>query len=325
MPPHSVLSVPPPPTHHPPRSPVPQFCLLEPELLCRLVFVKDIECQPAAGEQQAAQGTQQGGRAPPGTTELPTCPVCLERLDEHISGIVTTVGPCRGCSWCAVAGGSALGRGLACRGCCSGVVARAEAGGAGKDGRAPWLHASSPACANSILARTAGLSQRLGPAHPHPTPALLWQVCNHRFHNECLRQWGDTSCPVCRYCQHSIATTSHCSVCSTSAGGLGRAGRWQGRLSIPPLAPAVQSLLGAALSSAAIAYGQLLCSRPAPALCRPVDLPDLWARGVRAVPRLARRLALAVQRARLRAGAGDAGGWGPVERMEVGFVYKVAD
>ncbi|KAL4430038.1 hypothetical protein ABPG77_004408 [Micractinium sp. CCAP 211/92] len=108
------------------------FCLLEPELLCRLVFVKDVECQPAAGEQQAAQGTQQGGRAPPGTTELPTCPVCLERLDEHISGIVTT-------------------------------------------------------------------------------------VCNHRFHNECLRQWGDTSCPVCRYCQHSGATTSHCSVCSTSA------------------------------------------------------------------------------------------------------------
>lgn len=28
---------------------------------------------------------------PAGTTELPTCPVCLERLDEHISGIVTTV------------------------------------------------------------------------------------------------------------------------------------------------------------------------------------------------------------------------------------------
>ena len=26
-----------------------------------------------------------------GQTELPTCPVCLERLDEHISGVVTTV------------------------------------------------------------------------------------------------------------------------------------------------------------------------------------------------------------------------------------------
>lgn len=33
----------------------------------------------------------QAFRAPAGTTELPTCPVCLERLDEHISGIVTTV------------------------------------------------------------------------------------------------------------------------------------------------------------------------------------------------------------------------------------------
>lgn len=26
-----------------------------------------------------------------GQTELPSCPVCLERLDQHISGIVTTV------------------------------------------------------------------------------------------------------------------------------------------------------------------------------------------------------------------------------------------
>lgn len=31
-------------------------------------------------------------RPPLGQTELPTCPVCLERLDEHISGVVTTVG-----------------------------------------------------------------------------------------------------------------------------------------------------------------------------------------------------------------------------------------
>ena len=22
------------------------------------------------------------------------------------------------------------------------------------------------------------------------------QVCNHRFHNDCLQRWGDTSCPV---------------------------------------------------------------------------------------------------------------------------------
>ena len=90
---------------HPWRSPCLQFCMLEPELLCQLVFVKDVECQlatTAAAEGAGAVGQQQqqqlqggggsgGLRAPPGTTELPTCPVCLERLDEHISGIVTTV------------------------------------------------------------------------------------------------------------------------------------------------------------------------------------------------------------------------------------------
>lgn len=41
-----------------------------------------------------------------GQTELPTCPVCLERLDEHVSGVVTTVS-----SSCALPG--------SCRqGCC---------------------------------------------------------------------------------------------------------------------------------------------------------------------------------------------------------------
>eukprot|EP00879_Flechtneria_rotunda_P014888 GHRR01015555.1.p1 GENE.GHRR01015555.1~~GHRR01015555.1.p1 ORF type:complete len:723 (+),score=280.06 GHRR01015555.1:163-2331(+) len=72
-------------------------------------------------------------KAPAGTTELPTCPVCLDRLDAHISGIVTT-------------------------------------------------------------------------------------VCNHRFHGECLKRWGDTSCPVCRYCMYSSNTSSHhCNVCGTNA------------------------------------------------------------------------------------------------------------
>lgn len=47
----------------------------------------------AAGASAAAAGSvpEQWLQPPPGTTELPTCPVCLERLDEHISGIVTTV------------------------------------------------------------------------------------------------------------------------------------------------------------------------------------------------------------------------------------------
>lgn len=46
----------------------------------------------STGGAAAVQSGPQGWlEPPPGTTELPTCPVCLERLDEHISGIVTTV------------------------------------------------------------------------------------------------------------------------------------------------------------------------------------------------------------------------------------------
>lgn len=129
-----------------------QYSSLEPEVICRLVWVKDVEfspTQPAPSTDTASPTTA----APfDGQVELPTCPVCLERLDEHVSGVVTT-------------------------------------------------------------------------------------VCNHRFHNECLQRWGDTSCPVCRYgqsvsvcystkrclhtsqlpryCQHP-GTTSHCTSCGTS-------------------------------------------------------------------------------------------------------------
>ncbi|KAK9808671.1 hypothetical protein WJX72_001734 [[Myrmecia] bisecta] len=99
------------------------FSSLEPDVVCRLVYVKDIQIT----------STEEGEspKPPAGQTELPTCPVCLERLDAHISGVVTT-------------------------------------------------------------------------------------VCNHKFHNECLQRWGDTSCPVCRYCASATSTTSHCSTCGTS-------------------------------------------------------------------------------------------------------------
>lgn len=30
---------------------------------------------------------------------------------------------------------------------------------------------------------------------------ILTVLCNHSFHMTCLAQWGDTTCPVCRYCQ----------------------------------------------------------------------------------------------------------------------------
>lgn len=116
---------------------------------CQLVFVKNIEITRAddiEDETSAKEGTTEASEnnmvgaqetkaavklpstAPPGTTELPSCPVCLDRLDANTSGIVTT-------------------------------------------------------------------------------------VCNHRFHNQCLRQWADTSCPVCRYCQAPRNGAPECASC----------------------------------------------------------------------------------------------------------------
>jgi hypothetical protein len=45
----------------------------------------------ASSDADAVAALRQWLDPPAGTTELPTCPVCLERLDEHISGIVSTV------------------------------------------------------------------------------------------------------------------------------------------------------------------------------------------------------------------------------------------
>lgn len=103
------------------------FCMLEPDLLCRILFVKDVEMftqQQISGDGPSA--------TPSGTKELPSCPVCLERLDEEVSGIVTT-------------------------------------------------------------------------------------VCNHRFHNQCLRQWGDTSCPVCRYSSSPSEAAARCLACGSAS------------------------------------------------------------------------------------------------------------
>ncbi|GBF98211.1 hypothetical protein Rsub_10711 [Raphidocelis subcapitata] len=45
-------------------------------------------------------------------------------------------------------------------------------------------------------------------------------VCNHQFHGECLKAWGDTSCPVCRYCTFgggASGATTRCATCGTGA------------------------------------------------------------------------------------------------------------
>ncbi|XP_041348267.1 BRCA1-associated protein-like isoform X2 [Gigantopelta aegis] len=75
--------------------------------ICHLVYVARVEIMKES----------EGAMLPiPGLTELPNCPVCLERMDESVDGILTV-------------------------------------------------------------------------------------LCNHAFHTSCIAKWGDTSCPVCRYCQ----------------------------------------------------------------------------------------------------------------------------
>ncbi|KAJ7542954.1 hypothetical protein O6H91_09G057000 [Diphasiastrum complanatum] len=57
------------------------FSSLEAEI-CHILFIADV---------QYTDSGEQASTPPCGLTELPTCPVCLERLDEHISGVLTTV------------------------------------------------------------------------------------------------------------------------------------------------------------------------------------------------------------------------------------------
>ncbi|KAI5082038.1 hypothetical protein GOP47_0001781 [Adiantum capillus-veneris] len=52
------------------------------EEVCHVLFTADVHYTASAVEASSP---------PVGLTELPTCPVCLERLDQHISGILTTV------------------------------------------------------------------------------------------------------------------------------------------------------------------------------------------------------------------------------------------
>lgn len=49
--------------------------------VCHILFVDSVEY---------TESTEIAGTPPAGSTELPTCPVCLERLDQDISGIITT-------------------------------------------------------------------------------------------------------------------------------------------------------------------------------------------------------------------------------------------
>ncbi|RWS28418.1 brca1-associated protein-like protein [Leptotrombidium deliense] len=102
------------------------FNSIEPEV-CHLVYVAKVE---------SVKESVNACLPIPGHTELPTCPVCLERMDESVEGILTI-------------------------------------------------------------------------------------LCNHSFHSNCLDKWGDTSCPVCRYCQTpEPVPDNHCFECGSQQDSL---------------------------------------------------------------------------------------------------------
>ena len=55
--------------------------------------------------------------------------------------------------------------------------------------------------------------------HFQESKSILTTVCNHTFHIDCLAQWQDSPCPVCRYDHSGLndeAILSQCHVCSTT-------------------------------------------------------------------------------------------------------------
>lgn len=52
---------------------------------------------------------------------------------------------------------------------------------------------------------------------PRLPSSILTTVCNHSFHMECLLQWQDSPCPVCRYDHSGLnEALSRCHVCDTT-------------------------------------------------------------------------------------------------------------
>lgn len=73
------------------------FSSLSPEV-CQLFFVQNFEINSSPSTSRYQSITKSTGLVDRGVahdtanlTELPNCPVCLERLDQHISGILTTI------------------------------------------------------------------------------------------------------------------------------------------------------------------------------------------------------------------------------------------
>ncbi|KAI8465209.1 MAG: brca1-associated protein [Monoraphidium minutum] len=186
------------------------FSSLEPEILCRLVYVRSVEILGGGGSGRAggsggasgvSGGGGNGGGGSGGGGAGP------RRAPPAGGGAAGGSGSGGG----APDGGDAAAEGGGDAGAAAGGAARGAAAAAGPAGGG----ALEPLAGHTELPTCPVCLERLD----EHISGVVTTVCNHQFHGECLKAWGDTSCPVCRYCGwgSGAASTSRCATCGTPA------------------------------------------------------------------------------------------------------------
>ena len=76
---------------------------------------------------------------------------------------------------------------------------------------------SLPSSSSQQQQQLSSLSSSASSSVLDASTSILTTVCNHSFHIDCLAQWQDSPCPVCRYDHSGLnETLSRCHVCATT-------------------------------------------------------------------------------------------------------------
>jgi len=100
------------------------------------------------------------------------------------------------------------------------VAAATSAGGVGESHNCAVCLESLdviPSRPGSDTATVAAVASASGNSSTSTSTAIITTVCNHTFHIDCLLQWQDSPCPVCRYDHSGLnEALSQCHVCGTT-------------------------------------------------------------------------------------------------------------
>lgn len=188
----------------------PQFSSLEPEIVCRLVFVREVQFTGPPGTRGGAMGTDGiaagVAAAAAGEPAGDVQPQAQQQGGGQASGSTASAGaggaagppstPPGGPGKQGQGAGTSSGGANASSDSTNAGQGQASAAGGGGCGASGHVHHSHththlgtelptcPVCLERLDEHVSG---------------IVTTVCNHQFHSECLQQWGDTSCPVCRW------------------------------------------------------------------------------------------------------------------------------